>query len=110
MLGLALRVKVRSDAPVFGVAAKVTDGNRLTGFVLILLMIGLFVLASIPPATVMLVGGQQLSLAIVFMGFVVAGVEGLVIFPLVFVIWAVAYLMMSGQIPVRPIVQKTVYR
>ena len=33
--------------PVFGVAAKVTDGNRLTGFVLILLMIGLFVLASI---------------------------------------------------------------
>jgi hypothetical protein len=94
----------------FDVAGKLTQGNRLTGFVLILLVFGLGVLACILPITVMLVGGQQGSLAIMFMSMAIGGLEALLIIPLVIMLWAVAYLMMSGQISQRPEVQKTAYR
>jgi hypothetical protein len=64
---------------VFGLAARVTQGNRLTTIVLGLLTVGIFIL-----------------------GFLACFVGLLFAAPLISMLWAVAYLMMAGQISTQP--------
>jgi hypothetical protein len=63
----------------FSLATKVAQGNWGTAFLLWLLSVG-----------IMIVGVLALCIGVIFAA------------PLVTMLWAVAYLMMSGQIPVQP--------
>ena len=63
----------------FSVASKITEGNRGIAFVLVLVSFGVNVL-----------GMLALCVGILFAA------------PLVSLLWATAYLMMSGQLPVQP--------
>ncbi len=66
----------------FGIARRITEGNKLTTFVLVLVSYGF-----------LLIGELACLVGLIFAA------------PLVFLIWSTAYLMMSGQIPVPPLQQ-----
>jgi hypothetical protein len=75
-------IVVDNKAPVmdsFGAAYKITEGNRGTAILLWLLSVG-----------IMLLGFLALCIGVLFAA------------PLVTVLWATAYLMMSGQLPAQP--------
>lgn len=72
--------------PSFGIAATITEGNKLTTFLMWIISFGIMVL-----------GVLALCIGLLFAA------------PLVSVMWATAYLMMSGQIPVTSVPKQQSY-